>query len=67
MSNCDHPIQWVDYGDGIHDKGMATWHDDDGYHTEVFVRRKPQLPSIEDPQAIVFTNLDYLRTFGHDD
>jgi hypothetical protein len=57
----DHAIVWVDNGDGINDKGMRYWHDEDGYHAEVFIRRKPGLSVMEDPYAIT------LREFGHDD
>jgi len=56
-------IKWVDMPDGIHQKGTRiTEGDGDTVTVEGFVRVKPGMWSIDDPQAVF-----PLREFGHDD
>lgn len=58
-------IEWTDLDDGIHQRGTLTIVDESRGTAIVtvkgYVRNKPGMVTIEDPQAIT------LRSFGHDD
>lgn len=56
-------VVWTDLEDGIHQKGvlLTTFDNDHAVTMHGFVRTKPGLVTIHDPNAIT------LRSFGHDD